>query len=192
MNDIEKVEVSGRTDIFLLRNFLPEAECADFIARSEERGYEEAAISTASGQVVVKGVRNNDRILWDEPALALEWYSRCEPFLPSSFGRWQKHALNERFRFYRYKPGQTFKRHRDGSFRRHKGEESWMTLMVYLNEGYSGGSTRFWFAGDANETVIQPEAGTALIFMHERIHEGEIVTEGVKYVLRTDIMYRKI
>lgn len=192
MNDIAKVEVAGRSDIFLLRNFLSKAECEEFISQSEQRGYEEAAISTAAGQIVVKEVRNNDRILWDDPALALDWFKRCEPFLPSSFGRWQKHALNERFRFYRYKPGQTFKKHQDGSFRRQKGEESWMTLMVYLNEGYSGGRTRFWFAGDAGETVVTPEAGTALVFMHERIHEGETVTAGVKYVLRTDIMYRKI
>jgi len=27
--------------------------------------------------------------------------------------------------------------------------------------------------------------------MHDRVHEGEEVLSGVKYVLRTDVMYRK-
>ncbi len=191
MNDIHRVQIGDRTDIFLLRNFLSRAECEEFIGRSERHGYEEAAISTAAGQVVVKNVRNNDRILWDDTGLAVDWWKRCQSFVPDSFGQWQKLGLNERFRFYRYQAGQAFKKHQDGSFRRHQGEESWMTLMVYLNDGYSGGRTRFWFAGDTGETVVNPEAGTALIFMHERTHEGETVTDGVKYVLRTDIMYRK-
>jgi hypothetical protein len=30
----------------------------------------------------------------------------------------------------------------------------------------------------------------ALIFLHSLYHEGSEVTQGVKYVLRTDIMYR--
>lgn len=192
MSDIEKVAIEDRTDIFLLRNFLSLAECEQHIAASEQHGYEEAAISTPAGQVVVKSVRNNDRIIWDDPALAELWWKRCEEHLPVSFGNWQRQGLNERFRFYRYTPGQTFKKHRDGSFQRRKGEESWMTLMVYLNDGYSGGRTRFWFAGNAEETVVSPEAGSALIFMHDRLHEGEIVTAGVKYVLRTDIMYSKV
>jgi hypothetical protein len=192
MSAIEKVAVEGRSDIFLLRNFLSPEECRRHIAASEQRGYEEAAISTPAGQVIVKDVRNNDRIIWDDPGLAQAWWQRCEEHLPASFGKWQRFGLNERFRFYRYTAGQTFKKHRDGSFQRQKGEESWLTLMVYLNEEYSGGRTRFWFAGNAEETVVAPVTGTALIFMHDRLHEGETVTAGVKYVLRTDIMYRKV
>jgi len=192
MSAVQKVPIDDRTDIFLLRNFLSRTECAQHIAASEEHGYEEAAISTPAGQVVVKAVRNNDRILWDDPALADLWWKRCEPHVPASFGNWHRLGLNERFRFYRYTPGQTFRKHRDGSFQRRKGEESWMTLMVYLNDGYGGGRTRFWLAGSSAETVIRPEAGSALIFMHDRLHEGETVTEGIKYVLRTDIMYTKV
>lgn len=188
---VRREAVGQRDDILLLRDFLSREECLEFIEASERRGYEEAAVSTPAGQVVVKDVRNNDRILWDDPGLAAEWWSRCRPFVPAQFGRWRALGLNERFRFYRYRAGQTFRKHRDGSFRREKGEESWMTLMVYLNDGYEGGRTRFWFAGDAGDTVIEPTAGTALVFMHERIHEGETVQSGVKYVLRTDIMYQK-
>lgn len=192
MNNPHRVSIGTRTDIFLIRNFLSPEECALLIQKSEERGYEEAAISTPLGQVVAKDVRNNDRILWDDAVLAAEWWERCKDFVPSTFGNWHAYGLNERFRFYRYKPGQTFKKHQDGSYRRCKGDESWWTFMVYLNSDYKGGRTRFWFAGDMEETTVNPEVGSALLFMHERTHEGEVVASGVKYVLRTDVMYRKV
>ena len=38
--------------------------------------------------------------------------------------------------------------------------------------------------------VITPKAGLALCFRHHLIHEGRAVRSGIKYVLRTDIMYR--
>lgn len=186
-----RLDIGARSDVFLIRNFLTARECAAHIEASEARGYEEAAIATAAGQVVVKEVRNNDRILWDDAALAADWWARCRSFVPAAFGHWQAYAVNERFRFYRYGPGQTFKPHRDGAFRRSRGDESWLTLMVYLNSDYCGGRTRFWLVGENAETAIAPETGTALVFMHDRRHEGELVTVGVKYVLRTDVMYRK-
>ncbi len=187
----ERAAIEGRHDIFLIRDFLSPAECMHFIACSEAHGYEEAAIATAAGQRVVKEIRNNDRILCDDPALAAIWWQRAAPFVPRAFGQWLAYGLNERFRFYRYQAGQTFHRHQDGALRRGPGDESWWTLMVYLNDGFDGGRTRFWFAGDAGETVIEPRAGSALLFLHQRTHEGETVSAGVKYVLRTDVMYRK-
>jgi prolyl 4-hydroxylase len=36
---------------------------------------------------------------------------------------------------------------------------------------------------------VTPEAGLALIFDHDLLHEGAAVLEGQKYVLRSDVMY---
>ncbi|MEZ5442520.1 MAG: 2OG-Fe(II) oxygenase [Lysobacterales bacterium] len=188
----KKLAIGERTDIFMVKEFLSRKECEEMIAKSESHGFEEAAISTAFGQVVVKNIRNNDRILWDDPLLADDWWHRCREFVPPSFGKWHAYGVNERFGFYRYKPGQVFRKHQDGSFRRGKGDESWWTLMVYLNAGFVGGRTRFWFVGSENETVVEPEVGMALFFLHERTHEEELVEEGTKYVLRTDVMYRQV
>jgi len=41
------------------------------------------------------------------------------------------------------------------------------------------------------EVAIQPETGMGLLFQHPIIHEGSIVTSGVKYVARSDLMYRR-
>ena len=40
--------------------------------------------------------------------------------------------------------------------------------------------------------AVQGQPGTALVFEHGLIHEGGEVTEGVKYVLRSDVMYGRI
>jgi len=188
----EKSPVNGRWDVFTIEHFLSTETCVELIAESERHGFEEAAINTVHGQQVVKSVRNNDRILYDDADLAARWWARAEPFFPPTFGEWQASGLNERFRFYRYRPGQRFSAHRDGSFQRNADEMSWLTLMVYLNDGFVGGRTRFDLPGEAEPVVIEPAPGRALAFVHDRLHEGEELIEGVKYVLRTDVMYRRI
>ena len=43
----------------------------------------------------------------------------------------------------RYTPGQRFSWHADAPFARENGELSLLTFMIYLNDGYEGGATRF-------------------------------------------------
>ena len=38
---------------------------------------------------------------------------------------------------------------------------------------------------------LDPHADTALLFQHPILHEGCAVTRGVKYALRSDVMYRR-
>ena len=61
--------------------------------------------------------------------------------------------------------------------------------MVYLNDGFCGGETKFY--GDEHElrVSVHPKCGMALVFIHLQLHEGAPVVEGRKYVLRTDVMY---
>lgn len=39
---------------------------------------------------------------------------------------------------------------------------------------------------------VRPKEGTALVFNHDTLHEGLPVTDGVKYILRTEVMYRRV
>jgi hypothetical protein len=95
-------------------------------------------------------------------------------------------GINERFRCYRYTPGQRFALHADGTFARSREERSLLTFLIYLNQGMSGGETAFPEQGQC----IVPQTGMALLFQHPILHEGCAVREGKKYVLRTDVMYR--
>ena len=193
---MKKQLVNDLEDVFVIRGFLTPEECAGHIARSEAAGYGDAPINTFAGQVVNKAMRNNDRVMVDDPALAAELWERLRPSVPDRRGQWAAAGLNERLRFYRYDPGQQFDWHFDGSFERSPTEVSNLTFMVYLNDGFEGGATEFNFrlmglVLDGDEiTRVVPEAGMALVFAHRIFHQGAPVTAGRKYVLRSDVMYR--
>ena len=157
------------------------------IREFEAIGFEEALITTANGMVMNKSIRNNDRIILDDPGRAEGLWKRVSTHVPPRMGQWEACGLNERFRVYRYKPGQQFKPHFDGAFVREPDrEQSALTFMVYLNDDFAGGTTDFL----DHDRSIRPQTGMGLFFDHAVLHCGREVTRGVKYVLRTDVMYR--
>lgn len=183
-------------NIATIAGFFSAAECDDYIRLGETTGFEEAPITTSRGMIMMKDVRNNDRVMIDDPARALAIYQRLSDDLAPSFQRtWAPVGLNERLRLYRYDIGQQFDWHRDGYFQRPNGERSLFTFMVYLNDDFDGGATSFNDDGFGFSTGgmlrITPAKGMALLFHHPILHRGEPVTAGRKYVLRTDVMYHR-
>lgn len=183
-------------DIFLIHGFFTPDECAEHIRLSEAAGYDDAPISTGRGAVIRKDVRNNDRVMIDDPTLAAVLFARAEPLLPANFLVWKPVGLNERFRYYRYTKGQKFDWHFDGPFTRENGESSKLTFMIYLNDGFLGGETvfnlkRYGGVRDSDPQLrVFPTAGAALVFRHDVLHTGAVVLDGVKYVIRSDVMFR--
>ncbi|MEM7038389.1 MAG: 2OG-Fe(II) oxygenase [Bacteroidota bacterium] len=171
--------------VFTLSDFLTPAECTEFIARADEIGWEEAKITTRGGQRMLKSVRNNDRAFLKDEALAAALFERLRPHVPEKYRTRTPVGLNELFRLYRYFPGQRFKMHVDGAYVRNPNEASALTFLIYLNEDFAGGATRFL------NHVVQPKTGMALCFVHSIAHEGKEVFRGTKYVLRTDVMYAR-
>ena len=172
--------------IYTIPNLLTPEECQDYIALTERIGYEAAPITTGHGFVMRPDIRNNARVILDDMARAEALWQRVRPEVPHVLEGRQAIGLNERFRFYRYDPGERFAPHTDGPYRRANGEESLLTFMVYLNEGFSGGETNF------GEVWVTPETGLGLIFDHYLLHEGAAVIRGRKYVLRSDVMYGRV
>jgi len=170
----------------LVPNFLTKDECVGFIEFAEQQGFEEALIQTReSGQTMNKDIRDNDRHVFEARDLSIQLWSLVKEHVPSEVDGWFANGLNERFRIYRYKDGQQFKVHPDGAFKRNAHEHSKITVIMYLNEGFKGGETEFVMPHE----VIEPLAGTMLLFAHKQLHKGNPVPEGTKYVLRTDVMY---
>mmetsp|Transcript_15695 Transcript_15695/g.28371 ORF Transcript_15695/g.28371 Transcript_15695/m.28371 type:complete len:691 (+) Transcript_15695:79-2151(+) len=157
-------------------------------------------------------------------------------------------GINRRFRVYRYTPNQNqrFAPHIDAGFppggvslddeKVHEGTPflhwdashqyptamevvSRLTVLIYLNEDFSGGHTKFYEplserCDDANDdeedsviASVKPRAGSILVFPQaisesavERarhqwpLHEGSPVTSGKrpKYVIRTDVLFETI
>ena len=160
-------------------------ECAAMIARCEAIGFDDAPITTARGFVMRPDIRNNMRVMFDDRELAAALFDRIAGVVPARlFGR-HPVGVNERFRCYRYAPGQHFKPHYDGSFQRSPSERSALTFMIYLDAQCTGGETVFLHF----RVAAVPETGKALLFQHAVLHEGATVKSGVKHVLRSDVMY---
>ncbi|CAN0033386.1 unnamed protein product, partial [Discosporangium mesarthrocarpum] len=127
-------------------------------------------------------------------------------------------GCNANIRIYKYTVGQRFGKHIDESVEDENGHLSQWTVLVYLNGGeeeaktagvgetLKGGETVFYKARRTNGgheftfvhhtlfvvTAFSPMRGTALIHGHGGrclLHEGARVEQGVKYLLRTDVMY---
>lgn len=146
-----------------LNQVFTQAECAAFIEQAEHIGFEPAMITTLQGAEVRRDVRSNDRIIFDNFELALRIWMRLAPALPSVWIARSLSGLNARFRFYRYSTDQKFDWHYDGAFERSNGVKSLITVLLYL--------------------------GGVVFFPHRLRHRGSVVTQGPKYMLRTDAMY---
>merc|ERR1712139_36854 len=151
--------------------------------------------------VIVDEDRSKQRLLSEEPG-------DCPDELrlgPGTEGVWHASGLNECLRFCKYKPGDFFRKHCDACFKRSEDEQSLFTCMFYLNGGFEGGATRFLHYGDGTasshyelapaEAVlasVAPEPGLCMLFFQPGLlHEGEDLHTGLKYILRSDVMYRR-
>jgi len=207
--DIKKENLSV-PGAFILDNVLTAKECQQFIDVSEKMGYQQATVSTGGvgGAMFVRTeTRSNQRVFWQSGFET--WnpiWERIQSLVPSRLekkkgedgphpdGIWEPSGLNERLRFYRYDGGEHFAPHYDGCFPRSKKEISFVTFILYLNDGFDGGCTTFFLRG--KKVAVNPVAGSALLFFHgphslSPLHEGSLCKEGRKYVLRSDVMYKK-
>lgn len=168
---------------------LTPTECAELMARIDSLNPELAPINTSGGTRIRTDVRNNERVIFDDAQLANQLFEKARSHVPQTMLSCQLVGANERFRCYRYKPGMRFAAHSDGSFVRNDSERSYYTYLIYLNGDFEGGETNF---ATVPELSIKPVTGLGLVFQHPIIHEGAEVLSGVKYVARTDLMYREI
>jgi hypothetical protein len=133
--------------------------------------------------------RDQDRMIRDDPAMAAELFERLRAHLPERVGpagELRLVGLNERLRFYRYSPGQQFLPHMDHWYRPSETRITLHSVLVYFNDDFEGGETRF--LEQLEETVV-PKPGLAAIFQHKLRHEGCQVVRGQKYAMRTDVVF---
>lgn len=205
----EPLDCYGGESALLLRGLLAPEECSFVVAQAEALGLKDCGIS--------KRVRVTDRLAVMAEDLARKLFERAKPFLPPlelqrtldgrapfgvpedvAPGTWVPTGLNPCFRVCRYEPGGFFRPHHDGGFDYSRRHRSLKTFMMYLNDGFEGGATSFYqeaqrhYAQPDRSKVlcdIRPERGACLVFNHCICHDGGEVKEGLKYLLRTEVMY---
>lgn len=174
----------------VIENLLDPIEVHRLLREADRIGWEVATIFDNDGNPIVrKDYRNNDRVILDSPVWAdLIWgrlWDDHQSALITNDAEWEPVGLNERIRVYRYQPGQNFAMHQDHPFVRNEDERSFQTVLIGLSDRYDGGETAF------QDESIKLTTGLGVVFMHFLMHEGMPVTEGTKYALRSDIMYRR-
>lgn len=154
-------------------------ECAERVALIER--------SAPVGATQNVSFRDMDRVMIDDGPGARDLFERLRPHLPQRLGVFELVGLNERLRYYRYRPGQKFTPHMDHWYRPSADQITLLTVLVYFNSGFEGGQTRFM---EQLEGEVVPEPGRVAIFQHKIRHEGCPVISGTKYAMRTDVIYR--
>ncbi|KAF8931059.1 hypothetical protein BGZ47_000256 [Haplosporangium gracile] len=175
--------------------------------------------ASAGAGIHMPGYRDGKRCIVDDVQFTRDLWERVKAHIPPVWEGRPVVGMNERLRFLKYLPGDQFAPHMDGEYRRTdgSGEVTKITIQFYLNggdndadDGLKGGETSFLNErsfgrlpgvgstakkdGKVEEKEVERVAvacrtGQALIFQHDLVHEGSRVVEGVKYVVRTDILY---
>ncbi|KAK1072228.1 hypothetical protein LTR12_005827 [Friedmanniomyces endolithicus] len=127
---------------------------------------------------------------------------------------WRFSRPNERLRFLKYVGGEYFRPHCDGSYETpDRKERSYFTLHLYLSDAVLlssadlatmtpeqqaraaeselvGGATTFHSMNMREKYDVLPVMGRVLLFQHrDLLHSGDDVVRGVKYTMRTDLLY---
>lgn len=199
--------------LFILENLLTQDECETLKSRSDPY-YE-----TLSGEFD-KDERQADRVLAIDNNFATILFNRISNYLdnskrkeiPFGFGTsgvWTPDKINPCFRYSKYNsPSIGFKPHRDSSFIEDEDHRSLLTVIIYLNGNFEGGKTTFYkplnkrnrcdtvddevAKGTTKKFEYVPKTGSCVIFNHNMIHSGDPVFKGSKYIIRTDIIYKRV
>ncbi|MDC3979984.1 2OG-Fe(II) oxygenase [Polyangium jinanense] len=192
------------TGVYLLHGVMSPKECKRLITTAEAIGFTHAGLAIGNDTYRVNlAARNNLRVVLDAERLAEGLWARIRGHVDTEHEASPLVGLNDRFRVYRYEVGQRFSPHLDVRTAVPRGETR-ASLMIYLNEGFEGGSTRFFEEKDKKSRrgegrgrkfnnrvrfAVRPAPGSVVVFDHLLLHEGAEVTAGVKYAVRSDLIY---
>eukprot|EP01128_Nolandella_sp_AFSM9_P006583 TRINITY_DN3424_c0_g1_i1.p1 TRINITY_DN3424_c0_g1~~TRINITY_DN3424_c0_g1_i1.p1 ORF type:complete len:295 (+),score=45.75 TRINITY_DN3424_c0_g1_i1:89-973(+) len=200
---------------FLLHDVLSNEECEYFIEETERIGYDSLNISQ-NYRVCTRAVLTSETIaakIWDRikafihPIVVTTEDTQRAGQGYRLEGTWVPVGLNEVWRFCKYVPGGVFAPHYDGEYVANQNLRSMKTFNLYLNGPLDGGTTNFVtddspLAKDEHNRFkaqdqyisyrVAPETGLALLFNHRFLHEGDYLKSGLKYLMRSDVMYKRI
>lgn len=181
--------------IVTVDDVLDGATCAALIERIERIGPGPTLVRSERGIHTDDKLRNNTRVWFDDAALAARIHDAIEGAsvvrtiderMPGFIGdALRSVGCEATFRGYRYRAGERFAPHIDGVYVQDDGARTLLTVLVYLNGDVVGGATRF---PDVDISVA-PVAGRACVFPHLLLHEGVVVDRGIKYALRTNVLF---
>lgn len=207
---VKRTEVPDVPGAFVLSDVCSPDECDQLLRISEAMGYtQDAPVSLG------RDIRRNENCVWiADDSLWRPLWQRVEKFMPAGAADGTPAGLNQRWRLYRYGPDDIFRMHTDGSWPgsgvrdgklvRDIYRDRWsrLTFLLYLDDEYQGGETTFMVPEQhglggprqATQRSVRVPRGSVLCFYHgehelSMLHEGSLVTQGVKHIVRSDVLY---
>ncbi|KPI44320.1 uncharacterized protein AB675_8814 [Cyphellophora attinorum] len=200
-------------NLSLIKNVLHPAECSRIVSAGQSVGFTPDAPIMASREDTSVLAHNFYWII--DTSFHDRLWQRVKSFIPSEVDGKQVRGLNRRFRVYRYVPGAEYRCHIDGAWPpsginpvddsyvydsspANAKQSSLYTFLLYLNDDFDAGETTFFTPSISDEVMnaypVKPVAGAVALFPHGEgkgalLHEGSGVTRGVKYIIRTDVLY---
>lgn len=197
----------GEQLAFVIDNVMSKEACELMIDIGEHFGYR----SDAPGIRTPPGMRMNQAMHWMADAALMEKINDAiAPLLPQQLhGKALWPRLSQRIDMYKYRNGDVFNRHIDGTWPGYginaagNGIDEWpnsgsqLSMLLYLNgpeDGVQGGATRVFGRG-GQVLDVTPKAGSALFFQHgfgigSVMHAGGVVIgDTPKYVARINVLY---
>ncbi|KAJ7040983.1 hypothetical protein C8F04DRAFT_1219605 [Mycena alexandri] len=209
----KRFDVSGVPGAFIINDVFEAAECEALIDAAEAVGMLPDEPTAGSAAQLASVLAHNFIWLADTEFLAT-MYSRVVALLPQTVHGGAVRGINARFRLYRYRPGALYRPHIDGAWPASALDSttsppsyvydsdptvySRLTFLIYLNDDFDGGYTTFFLPsaehGVLEARPVKPRTGTVCVFPHgaargSLLHEGSGVTQGAKYVIRTEVLY---
>ena len=191
-----KIQCLSPGTVWVQTNFLSPLECQEWIAWSDTQWEytTQRATRHMAHRECYRIQRNDERVaqaLFDRLQQS-GLLARVERDLSYPYADYRPVAGNPNIRLYQYGKSMSFGKHIDGSNETAVGQTE-ITLLVYLSE-CQGGATRF-YRDSKNSFAFAPQVGAVLLHVHgDRCleHEADPVLSGTKYVLRSDVCYRRI
>jgi prolyl 4-hydroxylase len=218
-------------EIYTLDTVLTEEECGTLIMRANSKGWNASSPSGGGhGRTGKEDPRTNKFCVFHDSDLGQKLWISIKSSLPPDLtflgenvyfnsvtkgAEWSPKFVYDKIRVYKYEVGDAFPEHIDYKVKRtvfRDGREfvqqSFMTLLVYLNQDFEGGETGYWPDHNGihcrfrraeekmgtkknHQVVVTPKAGMAVVQNQNILHEGLPPTKGIKYILRTDIIHER-
>ena len=228
----EMIHAEVRSFVATIDNVLSPEQCREIIANSKQENFKSMLEKYRSCQ------RNNSRVLILDHEFSSKFWETLQPTVnamltennmptqPLGFdvsrGDWKLHGLNAGFRINKYtaEEKQFFSAHKDAQYCPNGDRRSLLTVLVYLNEDFEGGLTKFYFPKISDDEIvskgmckdksveeeirsfggllvgynaftIKPSVGKAVIFSQNILHESTILEGRTKYILKTDVVVNR-
>lgn len=201
--------------IWQIDNLLTPDECQMIITGAEQTGFEYLKYRNSERLIILDDLLPGiikDKLGHDD---VIKRYMSKTKLTPYGFNadkyEWDtnEYTVNRCFRINKYNDRQEFRFHRDAQYTGADNIRSAMTLIVYLNDDFTGGETIFriprkkyinngytikeeleLIGEEYDDVVIQPSRGMAVLFDQRLLHCGTKNTSlAPKYILRTDIIF---